>query len=215
MTYKRLGIALMAGALAAALQARAQESNYGRFTFNIGGGYTAPVGDTSGRLDEGGNVQAGVGFNINQYFGILGTFQFNHLGITSGALAIADQPDGHARVYTATLDPVVRFPIGGGAKAYLLGGGGWMRRTVEFTRPTLAQTIVFDPWWGYFGPAVIPVNQVLGTYRSDDPAWDVGGGLDIPLGRSRAKLYMEARYIRGFTSRANTEILPVTIGIRW
>lgn len=61
-------------------------------------------------------------------------------------------------------------------------GGGWMRRTVEFTRPTLAQVTIFDPCWGYFGPAVIPANQLLGTYRSDGGARDVGGGLDVPLG---------------------------------
>ena len=215
MSWTRISFTLALTMVGVGQLARAQESNYDHFTFNIGGGYTGTVGQTSGRLDKGGNAQVGAGFNLNQYVGILGTFQFNHLGITGDALGRADQPDGHGRVYTTTIDPVVRFPLGERVHGYVLAGGGWMRRTVEFTQPTLAQVTVFDPWWGYFGPAVIPVNKVLGTYRSDGGAWDVGGGLDVPVGRGHTKLYLEARYIHGFTSGKDTELVPITLGIRW
>ena len=37
------------------------------------------------------------------------------------------------------------------------------------------------PGWGYFGPALIPVNQILGSVTSNSGAFDVGGGLNIPL----------------------------------
>ena len=63
-----------------------------------------------------------------------------------------------------------------------------MRRTVQFTQATLAQATIFDPWWGYFGPALIPVNEVLGSVSSNAGAWDAGAGLDIPLPRTSAKL---------------------------
>ena len=90
-----------------------------------------------------------------------------------------------------------------------------MRRTVQFTQPTLAQVTIFDPWWGYLGPALVPVNQVLGSVSSSAGAVDVGAGLDIPLPRTTAKLYLEARYMRGFTSREDTAVVPLTVGLRW
>jgi hypothetical protein len=188
---------------------------YRHFTFNVGGGFTSIAGDEAGKLDHGGNFQAGAGFNLNQYVGILGTFTFNQLGLTRSALNTLQQPDGNGRVYSFTVDPTFRFPLFGGARGYLLAGGGWMRRTIQFTQPTIAQITVFDPWWGYFGPALVPANQILGSVTSDSGAVDVGGGIDVPLPRTSAKVYLEARYMHGFTSRSETSVVPLTVGLRW
>jgi hypothetical protein len=206
---------LVVSLLGLAQLASAQDMPFHRFTASVGGGYTATTGDSSGRLDQGGNVQASAGFNFSRYFGISGTFTFNQLGLTRTALNNADQPDGNAKAYTFTADPTIRFPLFKGVNGYLLAGGGWLRRTVQFTQPAVAQAIVFDPWFGYFGPALIPVNQVLGTYTSDAGAVDVGGGLNIPLRSSGASVFVEARYMHGFTSQSATELVPITVGLRW
>jgi hypothetical protein len=92
---------------------------------------------------------------------------FSGLGITKAELNKLNVPDGSARVYSVTVDPTLRVPLGKGFSAYFLAGGGYLRRTVEFTRPTLAQTVVFDPWWGYFGPALVSANQILGTVTNN------------------------------------------------
>jgi hypothetical protein len=94
-------------------------------------------------------------------------------------------------------------------------GGGYFRRTVEFTQPTLAQTVVFDPWWGYFGPALVQVNQVLGTVTSNSGVFNVGGGINIRPARTGPYLYVESRYMRGFTSNSNTSVVPLIVGVRW
>jgi outer membrane protein with beta-barrel domain len=138
------------------------QSEYHHLTFNVGRGFTAVTGSILDRLDHGGNVEAGAGLNFNSVLGVLGTYSYQGLGITRSALNAVNQPDGSARVFTLTIDPKISIPIHGHS-FYLLGGGGWLRRTVEFTQPTLATTIVFDPWWGYIGPAVVQVNQVLGA----------------------------------------------------
>jgi hypothetical protein len=210
-----LSLGFLLGVFSTAGARRLNAQDYHHFTFNAGAGFTAITGDQEGRLDHGGNFEAGAGFNFNQYVGILGTFTFNQLGVTRSALNAAEQPDGNARVYTFTVDPVLRFPLFGGVRGYITGGGGWMRRTVQFTQPTLAQVTVFDPWWGYYGPALIPVNQVLGSYSSDAGAVDAGAGLDIPLPHTNAKLYFEARYIHGFTSQKDTAVVPLSVGFRW
>jgi Outer membrane protein beta-barrel domain len=140
---------------------------------------------------------------------------FSGLGITRAELNKLNVPDGSARVYSVTVDPTLRVPLGNGFSAYFLAGGGYLRRTVEFTRPTLAQTVVFDPWWGYFGPALVLANQILGTVTNNSGAFDVGGGLNIPLRNSGAKIFVEARYFKGFTSNTDTTVVPITFGIRW
>jgi hypothetical protein len=97
----------------------------------------------------------------------------------------------------------------------VLVGGGWLRRTVEFTQPTLAQTFVFDPWWGYFGPALVQVNQVLGSVTSDAGVFNVGAGINVPLPLPKLHIFIESRYIHGFTESTNTTIVPITVGLRW
>ncbi|HLH05046.1 MAG TPA: outer membrane beta-barrel protein [Bryobacteraceae bacterium] len=185
------------------------------FTANVGGGYTSVVGGIGDRLDGGGNFQAAAGFNFNRYLGVLGTFSFNQLGVTRSALDNLNVPDGNGRVYTFTVDPKFTLPLRGRASVYVLGGGGWLRRTVQFTQPTVAQTIVFDPWWGYFGPALVPANQVLGTVSQNAGVWDVGAGVNIPLPRTNMKLYVESRYYDGLTDRTHTTVVPITVGLRW
>ena len=191
------------------------QEEYHRFSASVGGGFTAITGSDAGKLDHGGNVQVGAGYFFNRYFGITGNFMFNPLGITRSELNLLNEPDGHARVYTLTADPTVRFPLGSRANVYFLVGGGYLRRTVQFTQPTLAETTVFDPWWGYFGPAFIPVNQVLGTFTSNSGAFNVGGGINIRPARSGPYLYVESRYMRGFTSNSDTSLVPIIFGVRW
>lgn len=184
------------------------------FTVNVGGGWTPVEGRLQNDLTNGWNFQAGAGYHFSRFVSLGGTFMFNGLGITQSALNALHMPDGNARIYTVTVDPRIYLPIGRGS-FYLLAGGGWMRRTVEFTKPALAQTYIFDPWWGYIGPAVVPVNQVLGSVSDNAGVWDVGGGFNIPIPHTRAKFYIEARYFDGLTSDTHTQIVPLTLGIRF
>jgi opacity protein-like surface antigen len=185
------------------------------FTANVGGGFTTITGREGGRLDHGGNFQIGAGYDFNRFLGITGNFMFNQLGITGSELVRLNVPDGNARVYTFTVDPTFRLPLGQRWNAYVLAGGGYLRRTVQFTAPTVAETFVFDPWWGYFGPALVPANEILGSVTSNAGAFDVGGGVNIPLPVPRLHIFVEARYFHGFTQSSNTTLVPITVGIRW
>jgi Outer membrane protein beta-barrel domain len=191
------------------------QSEYHHLTFNVGAGFTAVTGPISNRLDHGGNIEGGLGLNLNSYLGVLGTFSYQGLGITRSALNTVNEPDGSARVFTLTIDPKISIPTHGHGSFYVLGGGGWLRRTVEFTQPTLATTIVFDPWWGYFGPALVPVNQVLGSVTDNAGVWDIGGGMNFALPNTSWKLYLQARYYNGMTTGRHTTLVPITLGFRW
>jgi len=151
------------------------EEPFHHFTLSGGAGLTTITGTIADTLDHGGNIQLNGGYFFNRYVGITGNFMFSDLGITRSALDNLNVPDGFARVYAVTADPTVRLPLGRGFSAYALAGGGYLRRTVEFTQPTWARTFIFDPWWGYFGPALVPVDVVLGTTINNSGAFDVGG----------------------------------------
>jgi hypothetical protein len=202
------GLLLSAGLLPA-------QVDFHHLTFIVGGGYTAAIPNIVTSLDRGGNVQAGVGLNVTRHLGVQGTFMFNGLGITRTALNRAGQPDGFARVYSFTVDPKITLWSTEDASFYVLGGGGWMRRTVEFTQPTLVGTIIFDPWFGYFGPALVPTSQVLGSITQDTGTWDVGTGLKFRFSGMPVNFYLEGRFLDGLTNGRHTTIAPITFGVRW
>jgi hypothetical protein len=107
------------------------------------------------------------------------------------------------------LNPRGRFDM------YFLGGGGYYRRTVEFTEPTLAVVTVFDPFYGVFFPAAIPANNVLGSFTQNKGGLNIGGGFTVRLGEdTNVKLFAETRYHYLFTNQRTT-IVPVTFGFRW
>jgi hypothetical protein len=191
------------------------EEPFHHVTFSGGAGLTTITGTIAGKLDHGGNIQVNSGYFFNSHVGITGNFMFSDLGITRSALDNLNVPDGFARVYAVTADPTVRLPLGRGFSVYGLAGGGYLRRTVQFTQPTWARTVIFDPWWGYFGPGLVPVDVVLGTTVNNSGAFDVGGGLNMPLPRTSIKVFVEARYFKGFTSNTDTTVVPITFGVRW
>src|ERR1041385_367460 len=127
-----LSIASLAGlALASACFAQ----NTSKFAFSVGGGFSEPLKYSDGRFDTGFNIGAGAGYNFHPNFGLMTEFGFNHLGVNSNVLNAVGAPDGSGRIYSLTLDPIVHFNPKGKFDAYVIGGGGYYRRTVEFTQP--------------------------------------------------------------------------------
>lgn len=204
----------LAAALAFAESAAAQNTN--RLMFKIGGGFTQPVRETDGRLNTGFNLGAGVGVNLAPWLGIMGEFGYNDLNLTNAALSAAGVPGGSARIYSVTANPIVRFNPRGRFDAFLTGGGGFYRRTVEFTEASVGTVTAFDPFYGVFYPVNVPVTNVLGSVSQNKGGLNAGGGVSFRLrGDSNTKLFAEARYHYLFTTPVRTTILPVTFGISW
>jgi hypothetical protein len=78
-----------------------------RFSFEFGGGFTQPVGETGRHLDEGWNIRGGAGFNFSQYAGAMVQLDYNRFGINGTTLNGAGFPGGEVNVFSATLDPIV------------------------------------------------------------------------------------------------------------
>ena len=57
-----------------------------KFAFNVGGGFTEPLGRTGSNLDTGWNIGAGAGYNFSSYIGALVQFNDMQSGINGATL---------------------------------------------------------------------------------------------------------------------------------
>ncbi|HVW83566.1 MAG TPA: outer membrane beta-barrel protein [Bryobacteraceae bacterium] len=184
-----------------------------RFTFDVGGGFTNPVGNTGRHVDEGWNIQGGFGYNFTSWLGAKIDLGYNSFGINSATLNNFGVPGGSVQVFSATLDPVVHLNPKGHVDVYVTGGGGLFHRYQNFTQPTTSVFTTFDPFFGFY-PVAVPTNQVLASYSSNKPGIDVGAGIAIGT-RFHGKIFAEAKYDRIYNGNYHTDYVPVTFGFRW
>jgi len=191
------------------------KAEWGWFAGKAGGGYTQPVGGINSRIHGGVNVNAGAGANLGPYLSLMAEYTYMNNNLSDRFRRDNEIPGGSVRVHAVTLSPVVRFGGDRAVSPYITGGYGWYRRTVELTRPTTATVSIFDPFWGVFYPAQVSANEILSSYTVNKGGWNAGAGMDFKFGDSRAKLFAEARYHYIPTRPVATELLPITVGIRW
>ena len=195
----------------ATVMATAQER---RATFDVGGGFTPPVGQLGTHLNMGWNAGAGAGVNLNPWLSLGGRFLYNTFGINDASLAAAGVPGGDAHVWSLTAEPKIQLGVSR-FSPYIVGGVGYYRRTVNFTAPTLTTQAFYDPFYDVFFPGVVPANQVLSSVTRGGIGGNLGFGLQFGLGEGTAKFFTEARYHYADTGNTPTRMIPVTFGIRF
>jgi opacity protein-like surface antigen len=157
----------------------------------------------------------GAGYNFTRHFTMTGQFMYNGFGVSRTVLNEANVPDGNAHMWSLTANPKIRINPDWKVDPYAVGGIGYYRRVVEFTQPTLVPTLIFDPFFGAFFNTLIPANQVIGRITRDGFGGSIGGGVDIRLGSGGLKLFTEIRYHHANTGSVDTQMVPITVGIRW
>lgn len=182
------------------------------FTFNVGAGFTEPIGTFGRYSDVGWNVQGGAGFNFNSWSSLMVDVGFNNLGITSTTLANLGAPGGTTQIWAFTLDPVVHLTGKRRFDLYVTGGGGDYRVQSQLTTPAGGFGVFPGPF-GFF-PAPVFGNAVLSSYSVNKPGFDAGLGVNLGS-KWRAKFYAEARYNRVYTSQGVTDFIPITFGVRF
>jgi opacity protein-like surface antigen len=217
MRYSYFLVAVMLVALSgwAAAQSTTGNDDYKRWNFDAGFGVAPVVGDSNRTLTTGWDFQLGAGRNFSREFGVDIEYQFNGLGVDDRVLREFNVPDGNARVWSLTLNPILRIHPEKRLSGYVIGGPGFYRRTVEFTRPTLQQGFVIDPFFGFVFPALIPADIVLGSFSENAAGFNIGGGIAYKLKDTNASLYVEPRYHWANTGDQHTALFPVTFGVRW
>jgi hypothetical protein len=196
----------------AAIPAHAQE--HSRWLFNIGGGVGFPQGDLSSFVNDGANFVVGGGVNFTRYFGVDTEYMWHDLPINSQTKSLLQTPGASARQHAWTFNPILHIPLGSKFGTYVIGGIGWYHRSGETTTPGLG--VICDPYWSWWYGCAIGSVAIVTGHRSDNAFGEnIGGGLTYRLGESHAKIYAEVRYHHASYNRVNTDLLPLTFGIRW
>lgn len=190
----------------------AYQSRWDRLAVEAGGGFTAPLGNSSGDLTWGWNFRGGLGYNVNHKVAVLAEYEFDRNKIPAAILEQVGTPGGNVHTWSLTLDPEWKYKTGGNWGGYLIGGGGFYRQLTSFTEPVLAVGVYCTYFYCY--PIYYTANAVVSHYSSNQGGLNVGTGLTFG-NWNQAKFFAEARYEWLDTPGHATQIVPVTFGVRW
>jgi hypothetical protein len=192
--------------------------NFPRWNATVGGGVGFPEGTSANFANNGANFVIGAGPNLRSYLGIDGEFMWQDLPIKRGVVEQLQVPAASAREYALTLNAIFRVPTHGKLGFYGVGGGGWYHRSGELTTPALVKGSICEPclvWWGGCVNGLVPGNLVLASASSNAFGGNVGGGITYPIGSTSLKLFTEIRYHHAPNKKVNSDLLPLTLGLRW
>ena len=148
---------------------------------------------------------------MSRSVGLLTEVMYNRYGVSDATLQSLQVPEGNARVLAGTLNLIIG-PGASGPGFYVVGGGGVYNRKIDFSKPTVAGVVVFDPWLGTAVPIVVPAGEAIASFSTTKPGANAGVG--IGLGKT-TRVYFEARYHWIFTDKVKTTFIPINFGFRW
>ena len=116
--------------------------------------------------------------NFSHWVGFMVDANYNQMGINSATLSGIGFPGGNTNVFSATLDPIIHLTPRSHFDLYVIGGGGYYRREIEFTAPTIVGFTGYNPFFGFYSAAV-PTNAVVSSYSVNKPGVDIGAGIAL------------------------------------
>jgi hypothetical protein len=199
------------------------------WTFELGGGFNAPVGNDTPYITWGGNFTGGAGFRFSDRLSVLAEYQFMDDKLPGGFISAVNtscqQADcgvtitaGNAHMNSITGSPVIDLTPKWSNGVYVVGGFGWYHKSTNFQAPEEA----FSPYYGYYYE-----NVTATSFTSNQWGGNIGLGIYHRLGSmyggdTHSQIFAEARYaylhtppITQNNGVGTTELIPVTIGVRF
>lgn len=191
---------------------QAYQSRWSHLAVEGGGGFTAPLGSSGGNLSWGWNARGGLGWNFSKHLALLSEWEFDRTKIPGRILSQVGEPGGNVHTWTLGLEPAWNYKTSGRFGGYLAGGAGFYRQLTSFTQPALAVGTYCDFFYCY--PVYYTTNVVVSHYSSNQGGLNIGAGFTYGHWE-HAKLFTEARYEWIDTPGHSTQLIPVTLGLRW
>ncbi len=150
-----------------------------KYTFVVGAGMTAPVGNTYHYLNTNYAFQVGGGRNFNKNFGVLLQFDYDRFGFNgrtlynqlslynycppayAGNCSSLASLDGNTHVWSFSLNPIYQIYSGPGVGAYVVGGVGFYHKVANFTTPETGEGFDY-----IYGPYTYTANAMIDHYSS-------------------------------------------------
>jgi hypothetical protein len=198
------------------------QSNFNRFTYNVGGGLGIGRGDVASFVGNSFNGVAGGGMNFTRIFGADVEYMYYNLDFKRGVAYGQGLPNQSGHMQSVSLDGIVNAPfhfhkVG----VYGIYGIGFYRRSVSVNSQSLLAGTPCQPAWLWWDlncepNGVIVVPQTMSKNSLNAGGFNYGGGLTWRLNHlHNSRIYVEYRYHRAYTSDSKTIVSPITLGLRW
>jgi hypothetical protein len=185
-----------------------------------------PVSSTAQVAGVGWGAIGGVGYNFNVHNALIGEFMWNRMYPSGGALqplqtasSQSGSLNGNSNLYALTGN--YRYELRGRQfGTYFIGGGGWYFRKNWLSREITSGTgTVCTPawlWWGFTcSSGTVTANQTLATSTTSAWGMNAGIGFTLRVGEAPYRLYTEARYHYAPTKGISTQVVALSVGIRY
>lgn len=204
------------------------QNEYGedsKLNTNLAISWSVPLNPIARFTNFGWGTTVGAGYNISRRNAIVGEFMWNRLFVSSETLAPlrlalhSRDLHGHGNLYAITAN--YRFEMRGHSLGtYFIAGGGLYYRNANLSQQVVTGTATTcTPEWLFWGftctSGTVSSDQTLASASSAAFGANGGIGFTVKVGEPRYRLYLEARYHFAPTSRLNTQIIPITMGIRF
>jgi len=183
-------------------------------TVGAGAGFSFPVGTTRDHTKTGFNFIASGGPRFNDHLTLTLDFSLHYLEIKNSFISPVSGAElslgSMMRMWTLTLNPSYEFIKKERFSSYATAGYGLYNRKLLLAASGAVPALVCDQFW----QACISSapDMVSGNFNPYKGGFNAGGG--VTFGATN-KFFVEVRYHHMFTSRAATEVIPLTFGIRW
>jgi hypothetical protein len=204
------------------------QEDYGedsRLNTNMAIPLSVPLNPLAKAVNFGLGTTVGAGYNMSRRNSIVAEFMWNRLLVSSETLAPlrvalhSGDLHGHGNLYAFTAN--YRFELRGHSLGtYFIAGGGFYYRNANLSQHVVTGTQTScTREWLFFGftctNGTVSSDQTLASAASGTLGANGGIGFTVKVGEPRYRLYFEARYHYAPTTRINTQIIPITMGIRF
>lgn len=186
---------------------------------------TVPVNPTARFTNFGWGFTVGAGYNMSRRNAFVGEFMWNRLYPSSSALAPlrlaihSHDLNGHGNLFALTAN--YRFELRGRTVGtYFIGGVGFYYRNASLSQEVVTGTATTcTPEWIFWGftctSGTVSSDQTLASAASGAAGGNAGIGITFKVAEPRYRFYVEARYHYAATTPNNTQLIPITFGIRF
>jgi hypothetical protein len=186
-------------------------------------GPTAVFGPASDNIGPGFNFGVGVTGKLAPNFDLkIDTLVTKH-SVKEGVAAALGIGDGDGWLWHLSTNGVLTAPIGRVVSVYGVSGLGIYYRKVTLSTPSVAVVTACNPWLLICYPVAVPADQVAGERSTAGIGVNIGAGVNFHAGQTT--LFVEGRYhyVRGPAmptqdggrARVDSEVMPITFGIRF
>jgi len=221
----KLLIVLMTLALLPAVAAAQDRKVVGE----IGIGPTILFGPAADNVGTGFNFDAGVLVKLSEVFGVKVDTLVSRHDVKDEVTTALGVGDGNVWIWHLSGNAMLSTPFKNRASLYSIAGLGVYYRNANLTNPGVGFATVCDPWLYVCYDTPVATDKVIGSRSSTDFGMNIGGGVNFKVGET-SMLFVEFRYhyvwgpkpdvavnpLTGAnTGNANTQMMPITFGVRF